>query len=173
MSVDKELINEAASALTLLDIGLFGAHITVSDKYHPSMSGGLDEVNISFRHFPKSLASVKVNGAPQGQNLWRYLYETEVQVIKTIEGSTEEPLFSQEATFFADYAVSEERKTTERCFHEFGRCNVGFQIWPYWREYFASSLIRCGFPSIQLPMYNLKTVPTEIRMNLQEQLEQK
>jgi hypothetical protein len=38
---------------------------------------------------------------------------------------------------------------------EFSRYNVGYHVWPYWREYVQSVCARIGIPPIPVPMYRL------------------
>jgi len=38
---------------------------------------------------------------------------------------------------------------------EFGVCNVGLHVWPYWREYVQSTCARMGIPTIPVGMYRL------------------
>ena len=38
---------------------------------------------------------------------------------------------------------------------EFGRFNVGYHVWPYWREYVQSVCARIGIPPVPIPMYRL------------------
>jgi hypothetical protein len=38
---------------------------------------------------------------------------------------------------------------------EFSRYNVGYHVWPYWREYVQSVCARVGIPTVPIPMYKL------------------
>lgn len=38
-------------------------------------------------------------------------------------------------------------------FEEFGRHNVGYHVWPFWREYVQSTCCRMGIPPIPVPFF--------------------
>lgn len=38
---------------------------------------------------------------------------------------------------------------------DFSRYNVGYHVWPYWREYVQSVCARVGIPTVPIPMYKL------------------
>jgi len=38
---------------------------------------------------------------------------------------------------------------------EFGQFNIGYHVWPYWREYVQSVCARMGIPPIPIPMYRI------------------
>lgn len=41
----------------------------------------------------------------------------------------------------------------QAAFEEFGRHNVGYHVWPFWREYVQSSCNRMGIPPIPVPFF--------------------
>jgi hypothetical protein len=44
---------------------------------------------------------------------------------------------------------------------EFGSHNVGYDVWPYWREYVQSVCTRLGIPPIPVPMYRISKTESE------------
>jgi hypothetical protein len=64
------------------------------------------------------------------------------------------------ATFCAQYGldgngVTEEDEALHSALETFGRYNVGYHVWPYWREYVQNTCARMGIPPIPVPMYRL------------------
>lgn len=55
------------------------------------------------------------------------------------------------AVFEAKYTSSE--KVDEECIKEFAKQNVGYHIWPYWRELVQSYCCRLGIPPISVATY--------------------
>lgn len=57
-------------------------------------------------------------------------------------------LYEIEAEYDVPYLYVEE--IAEECLEEFGKFNVGFHVWPFWREYVQSTASRMGVtpPSI-------------------------
>jgi len=45
--------------------------------------------------------------------------------------------------------------TTAMALDEFARYNVGYHVWPYWREYVQGTCARLGIPPVPVPMYRI------------------
>lgn len=58
-----------------------------------------------------------------------------------------------EARFSAIYMMKDE--LNEDALREFGRYNVPYHVWPYWREYAQSTLSRMGVEPVAIPVYRL------------------
>ena len=57
------------------------------------------------------------------------------------------------ATFAAVYNISGE--LDEDALYEFGKENVGFNVWPYWRELVSSVSNRFRLGSLTVPLYKM------------------
>lgn len=59
------------------------------------------------------------------------------------------------AEFGAQYSLRHQLDDAEfnAAMEEFGRFNVAFHVWPYWREYVQSTCCRMGIPPIPVPFY--------------------
>jgi len=83
------------------------------------------------------------------------------------EAESEDPLVDLEITavFQARYACAQ--KLDEEALRAFAKDNVGFQVWPYWREFVQSTCNRLGMsPPIDIPMYRIKKAETVESDNL-------
>lgn len=68
------------------------------------------------------------------------------------ENEDYEPIIEIAATFEAKYISQIQLKEDE--FKAFSTDNVGYHVWPYWREYVQSSCARIGFvPGFEVPVY--------------------
>ena len=65
------------------------------------------------------------------------------------------------AEFCAHYSLPADLEVTElnAAFEEFGRHNVGYHVWPYWREHVQSMCGRMGLPTIPVPFYVVRHSP--------------
>lgn len=63
-------------------------------------------------------------------------------------------IFLIEATFKAIYTSKE--KLLEEELKEFAKDNVGYHVWPYWRELVQSCSVRTGITPIDIPFYKSK-----------------
>jgi hypothetical protein len=61
-----------------------------------------------------------------------------------------------QATFVAEYAIKSGAEISREALDAFSKANVGYHVWPYWREYVQSTCSRLSLPVIAIPMY---TVP--------------
>lgn len=90
---------------------------------------------------------------------YTYIYSAGVRVINTEEKNNdeEEDIFAQiEADFEVVYLSSEE--LDDKCIEVFGKKNVQYHVWPYWREFVQSSCQRLGIALITIPLYKPKSI---------------
>lgn len=59
-----------------------------------------------------------------------------------------------EARFSAVYMMKDD--VNEDALREFGRYNVPYHVWPYWREYAQSTLSRMGIEPVPIPVYRFR-----------------
>lgn len=67
----------------------------------------------------------------------------------------QEALITIEARFEAIYRAKRELEKEE--LQAFAARNVGYNVWPYWREYLQSTCNRMGITPIKVPFYYEKT----------------
>lgn len=63
-------------------------------------------------------------------------------------------IFLVEATFKAIYTSKE--KLLDEELKSFAKDNVGYHVWPYWRELVQSCSVRAGITPIEIPFYKSK-----------------
>jgi hypothetical protein len=61
-----------------------------------------------------------------------------------------------EATFEAIYRAKVRLSKDE--LEAFAAKNVGYNVWPYWREYLQATCSRMGVPAIKVPFYQFRDV---------------
>lgn len=89
--------------------------------------------------------------------VWVYTFQYTVGVKVTSNESDSEEVNSElieiTADFDAEYVSTEELKSTD--IDDFSSNNVGYHVWPYWREYVQSTVGRMDLPStlIRVPFY--------------------
>jgi hypothetical protein len=62
-----------------------------------------------------------------------------------------------ECEFCAQYSVNgaSDEQVLRPALDEFARYNVGYHVWPYWREYVQGTCARLGIPPVPVPMYRI------------------
>jgi hypothetical protein len=96
--------------------------------------------------------------------LYVFLYEVGTRIVdkksfkEFTELPTEErennpfiPLAEIQATYFVYY--NSKVKLESEAAIEFGKYNVGYHVWPFWREYVQSTSLRMNIPVINISKY--------------------
>lgn len=86
---------------------------------------------------------------------WEYCFYFSVG-IRLVDEETEpdedvSPLVEIKVTFGARYESNE--KLSQEQMEAFAERNVGYHVWPYWREYVQSSCMRLNIEPIEIPLY--------------------
>ncbi|VVP82077.1 hypothetical protein PS906_03233 [Pseudomonas fluorescens] len=70
------------------------------------------------------------------------------------EGNPDPEVLAQvEATMEADYNIADLSIVEDQeALDAFALKNVSYHVWPYWREYVTSQLMRMNMPKLVLPM---------------------
>jgi hypothetical protein len=146
----QELLNKAAQHLLLTAIHLKRSNIYIEDNFLSFR----EEKNIeqqSFRGIRYYRAELKED-SERGIFLCRYTYSAGMRLVnKELEESDEKFILTTiEADFDAYYSSNE--NIENECIQAFGELNVGYHVWPYWREYVQSTCCRMGIDLIPVPL---------------------
>lgn len=165
--MDKSLIETATRALTIDAVYLRESTIRCSDRLLPPYpEAGLDLVP-QYRGTPGGkvdILSVADEEARQQRRIVVCHFQVGVrlvdngQVAGAADADEDSIRLEIGADFTAHYRIGDEveDETLRPALEEFVRYNVGYHIWPYWREYVQSTCARMGIPPIPVPMYLLK-----------------
>lgn len=63
------------------------------------------------------------------------------------------------AIFCVEYLIKSEEDLSNDEIKEFGRVNVPYHVWPYWREYSQNTCVRMSLPATMVPMLIIDTTP--------------
>jgi len=87
------------------------------------------------------------------KQMWLYIFQYTVGVKATSKEDDDVEVIEIKSTYGVEY-VSEEELTTDDI-DEFSKQNVGYHVWPFWREYVQSTLSRMDLPAklIRVPFY--------------------
>lgn len=155
--MNRDLIKEASECLAIQDVRLNNSNISVADTFDP-LFPAYDSLNIQFRHGIKShrVNEVSASGedGPISQKLVLYTYACGIRVVPPVLGA--DVLSEIEADFVAYYLIVKE--ISDDAIKQFGIYNVGYHVWPYWREYVSSVATRLRLPPLTIPMYTIPKV---------------
>lgn len=166
--MNKELLKKAQGALAIEDIYLHECRTTVYPGFDPKLPS--PTLSMQFRMKTKNVSGYEIekdNG--EKMDIVRFDVETGLRIVSPEITKIDEETTKPEdltkhikaeitASFIAEYRLlnkeigePEQRQALE----EFGKYNVGYHIWPYWREFVQTMCARMLLPNIVLPMYRV------------------
>ena len=166
--MDRTLIDQAARVLQIRAVLLRSSSLTSAPDILPPSDPAL-ELAAQFRSTTETNVEVTRIEA-SGKTLGRIavvVFSVGVRLVdqKALSESREGGLELRDdavkleikAEFAAHYALPDEVeiKALGPALAEFCRHNVGFHVWPYWREFVQSTCTRMGFPPVPVPMYQV------------------
>lgn len=167
--VDRTLINAAAKALGVKAVFLRASEIRCKEDFMPQFIE--DELSLvpQYRVGPTGklhfvTATNKETGDTSKTAMFyftagvRLINGESLDAAETQENVPDDAVYVEiETDFCAHYSLDEtdDEEKLLPALEEFGRHNVGYHVWPYWREYVQSVCARMGIPPIPVPMYQL------------------
>lgn len=171
--MDRALIDEAASALVVQAVLLRSASIRADDTLLPPVESELSVVP-KYRSGPTSEFKTVELSDEEGNtvHIVIFIFRAGVRLADLIPPSIKKSSKDGDAgaskvrleitaEFGAHYRLRPDVDVTKlgSALEEFGKYNVGFHVWPYWREYVQSTCARLGIPTIPIRMYSLPKAP--------------
>ncbi|CAK0768225.1 putative Preprotein translocase subunit SecB [Gammaproteobacteria bacterium] len=159
--MNEELLQEAIQSLVIQGISLRQTRLELADGFDPALPS--IELLVQFRASAKraQMMEYQIEGEPV-QHHFKVEFECGLRLAATALIRDEDPSTGQVAEiqvlFQADYLIKPGSTPSKAALDTFASVNVGYHVWPYWREYLQSTCARAGLPLIPLPMY---TVPKE------------
>jgi hypothetical protein len=157
--MNNELVELAHSRLLIHDVLLHSGEIKTNDNFFPLKKRSYE---IQFKQYIKDSRVFRLDGADNQGSIDFILFHYVAGFRALPEGLSNEENESEVlekveveviATFSAIYRMTEE--IPEEAIEEFARFNVGFNVWPFWREYASSTATRLGLPSFPIPLYRV------------------
>ena len=149
--MNQELLNEAGSLLKFVAVYMKQGHVF----FHEDMELPEHPLDFKIQSF-KGVKSYTLKELDSDGKV-AYLYDFEYCVgLRAADLSFDED--SEEflkAEIIATYSVryESERKLRAECVDEFLLHNVGYHVWPFWREHVQTSCLRAGVGLLSVPLY--------------------
>ena len=167
--MNRELIDIAASMLAIEAVYLSNSRVRCKEGFFPKFIE--EELTLVPQYKSGStgkLTSLKANLASAENapsfillNFTAGVRLVDNEALAVVEDGNTLPEEAQyleiEAEFCALYRLdpSVDLEARRPAIEEFGRYNLGYHVWPYWREYVQGTCARMGIPPIPVPMYRL------------------
>lgn len=165
--MDESLCGAAADALNIRAVFLRSGDIRCQRGFVPFIENDLSLVP-QYRVVPTEFRIVTATNQESGESTKNAMFFFTAGV-RLVDSALLEPGEAQkklpndavyveiETEFCAYYEMNGAADETElrSALEEFGRYNVGYHVWPYWREYVQNVCARIGIPPIPVPMFRL------------------
>jgi hypothetical protein len=173
--MDKALIDYAANNLTIAGVYLRASHVQCNEDFTPPLFDSQLSLVPQYRSGPTGrLHKVTVTDEETGQSSQAVLVYfsagarlADAEALDNLqpdESLADDAVYVEiECEFSALYNIDEsaDKEKLEHAIYEFGRYNVGYHVWPYWREYVQGVCARVGIPPIPVPMYRIPNAEPE------------
>ncbi|WP_443190447.1 hypothetical protein [Pseudomonas indica] len=155
-------IEAAKKNLQLKEVLILNLLIDVSDEL--SEAPGTTDARIAMRN---SCTEHKILEASDEKRTVRFKYQCGLRLADHEVASRSTPndlepkdvLLEIKATYAVDYTIKDDLSNEE--LQSFGLVNVGYHVWPFWRELVQSSCNRIGISPIPLPFYKTPKIKKE------------
>ena len=166
LQMNRDLIDKAIKSLKIQDVYLRECSIVQRKDYDPK-TPTYDEAEVVFLHRPTEtvVINIPIEGQEKPLSLLKAYYETVFRVmpprdaeemkgvdVNSFEESAAKALVDVRAKFTAEYRI-DNAPLEEDAIAEFCKFNVGYHVWPYWRELAQSIGNRLRLPPIIPPLY--------------------
>lgn len=172
--MNNELINSAAQALSIQGVFLRDTTVRLKADFVPQFVAAELPLMPQFKAGPTGEYNLISAGHDDSASFKVLLFDfaagirlVDQRQLKALEENpdiADEALYLETtATFSAHYRLKDgaDESSLVDAFGEFGRHNVGYHVWPYWREYVQATCARIGIPPIPIPMYQISPKPDE------------
>ena len=159
------LLKSAIENLAIYTVSLRNARTDVSDGYNSLIINMEQKKSQSFKTVVKIEAiEMAKDSTETPKRYYSFHYEVGSRLVSPAtedgEDAQKEPdaILTIEARFEAIYRAKKELSKEQ--LEAFAANNVGYNVWPYWREYLQSTCSRIGVTPIKVPFY--KTTGSDI-----------
>jgi hypothetical protein len=160
--MNQESLRQAIERLSIRDVRLDNATIRVDESFDPLFPDS-DTLNIQFKSGFRESVTVTTH-EKETEKEDRYLrakYRCGFRVLLPPQEGANPPkgedtegwkqVVEVKADFIAYYVMKSD--LDQAAIDEFSKHNVGYHVWPYWREYASSTAVRLRLPPVMPPLY--------------------
>lgn len=155
--MDKELINEAGSQLNFDTVTIIESNFSSLPEYTSNYNE-----DCMYQTYNYAVSFDEFDSSDGKSFFYGFVYSVGYRIINKdqqadVENDDFKPLAEIQATYQVRY--KSKTKVSEEALNEFGKFNVGYHVWPFWREYTQSTSLRMGIPVISIPPYRVDSQP--------------
>jgi len=156
-------LNEAIKNLSIVIVTLQESSVSLHEEIDCDEIPDISSVRQSFRNVRRireaSFSAVDGDETEKEFYEYNFLYGVGVRLIKERDSDAEtekessnvEPIVEITATFNVRYTSA--AKLSQEAIMAFSENNVGYHVWPYWREFVQTNCARMNIPLFEMPFY--------------------
>lgn len=151
-----EALAKAIAGLKIVDVFLNSSMSNLAEQFDPKYD---DRVNILGYQTKSIVTSSEILELSNGGPKLIFRVRSELGVRMACEGEFEktdsepEVLAIVEGVMFADYEITDPSLVDDvEALDVFALNNAPYHVWPYWREFVTSQMLRMNMPKFLLPM---------------------
>jgi hypothetical protein len=155
--MNTEALNKAIASLKFVDVFVTNSTCNLNPDFDPKFDARSENLSFQTKNFVTASAVIEGEGEDGLLQMFRVTSELGIRVVckDDVEAGVDEPevLALVEATMEADYSITDASIIDDQeALDTFALNNVSYHVWPYWREYVTSQLLRMNMPKLVLPM---------------------
>lgn len=155
--MSNEALKQAIDSLKLTDVFIKNSTSGLGDDFDPKFDARSDRLSFQTKNFVTASAVIEAETEDGPIRMFRVTSELGIRIIckDEVDKAQEdvEVLALVEATMEADYDIIDSSIIDNpEALDIFALKNVPYHVWPYWREYVTSQLMRMNMPKLVLPM---------------------
>ncbi|CQJ02373.1 hypothetical protein [Yersinia frederiksenii] len=157
-----DLLKQAQALLSISEVHTREVVLKVDENENFMSLSKIKKTTQSYRSMVK-IEEIELSKDDGSNKRFYYIftYAVGIRLVREDDRNNDkaDSLFMIEAEFDACYLSQKE--VTKEQLNAFSQNNVGYHIWPYWRELVQSSCSKSGMAVIRIPYYQLSKEETE------------
>lgn len=154
------LLDSAIKSLHIQHVLLRNVTQAIAPEFEPGL-GPQPRMGLQLRHRPLERMGMTIQGSDGNVDVVRFQYECGIRFVDVGQETDPAPAPTTEAkvlaelvaVFSVDYVESAGAEISDEAIELFGKRNVGYHVWPYWRELVQSQAARAMLPLPVIPFY--------------------
>ncbi len=155
--MNSDALARAIPALKFVDLFINSSSCSLAENFDPKYDARCDELGYQTKSLVTGSEILEVSNGEPSKLIFRVCSELGVRMACKGEFDNEvsdpEILAIVEGVVYADYEILDSAIVEDRdALDAFALNNAPYHVWPYWREYVTSQMLRMNMPKFLLPM---------------------
>ncbi len=151
-NIKNELLRQAYKRLNIANVYLHETTTSIDKEFIPHIYAAEEKLNFQYRHDVSERQRMELaSDNDEITYLWRFFAKVGARFV-ALKDDGDDVKAEIVATFIGEYQQTDLESFNEEALDIFGKENVLYHVWPYWREYLQNMCARMKLPEVTLPM---------------------